>query len=1203
MAEQTETGTEQTSSSGSRPPEDPVTPVDAFILFNEREDAVPAIVEELSSRGITTYFWRRDIGIGQLWEEIERAKLSAATTVVIFLGSQGWGPFHRQLALEAQKNQKRTIPVLIGDPPAEAFEDADGVFKSRRYLDLRAQTPAALRALVDAIRPRERGQQLASIISSLVDGNEEQRSAVLQEVRKVTFVDRRGLSDRLRDQISNRFSPAQDTIFESDRDPKEIPSIRSWMLSVLIWTDAEYQPNRELILKHLDHAYETERNVRFWALAGLYQCHASYIEIAAEICIRDSGPEVARLASVIRNPDDPKLIDEFRSQLLSDNFEYGAWPILRVLRVVPIPILANDLCQILDRSAGSRPLAYDALYALANPPMAAEAAPILHKTPGIDNVIYIIVDVLRNSDAGATRQFARLLASFDPAEIEAALARAETGNPEALATIRSLRRHVRELALSPTTPRSSVAGFRPDTYDVKQDDLDIREDVQTLTAVMLAKDVPPPLAIGLFGDWGSGKSFFMDSMKAVAERIANDAAKKPNPAFCAEIVQIKFNAWHYADTNLWASLVSHILESLAQHVSPRETPEKQQARLVGELGSAKQVRSQIEDEQKITEKQIADRQGELQKLRLERGQKEIELRDLRLNDLQALFSENSALRTELKTALEEAGVPTALTSFSDLNQAVSEANSLRGRVTGLATGLFRSPKGLLIALLVAIVLVLPTIGYWFHQHFKSEFVFLGTVIAEIAAFIGGIATLLSKASGYVKTALDKVETAKQQVDKALAKKRETTTVKEAELQKQITTLKVQEEQVTSRLRAATEKVIDLERQIAALTESRSLARFLTERAKSDDYRKHLGVISTIRQDFEALTRQLIKPEETPGSNLRKVERIILYVDDLDRCPADKVVDVLQAVHLLLAYPLFVVVVGVDPRWLSHSLTTTYGALKGTGELSSDEDLWRTTPQNYLEKIFQVPFSLRPMTSTGYTKLIQGLFSPDARSEPSVQRQSPPAHASRPAHVPEPKQDQVNPPQTGTVPLPEIAGAEKPQDKQPAPDAPPEPALIIHDDALVIKTVERTFAARLYSLLPTPRATKRFSNTYRILKAPIPLGQLDAFEGTEHAPGTFQVPMLLLAILIGMPSEAAILFPRLFDRAAKGEDPVVDLEGLKIPGFEKDVPPAIREIARIVAESTFPHTPALFVEWFPRVSRFSFEIGRTIKPAFVSQNQT
>jgi hypothetical protein len=145
----------------------------------------------------------------------------------------------------------------------------------------------------------------------------------------------------------------------------------------------------------------------------------------------------------------------------------------------------------------------------------------------------------------------------------------------------------------------------------------------------------------------------------------------------------------------------------------------------------------------------------------------------------------------------------------------------------------------------------------------------------------------------------------------------------------------------------------------------------------------------------------------------RVERIILYIDDLDRCQADKVVDVLQAVHLLLAYPLFVVVVGVDPRWLSHSLTATYATFKATGSAavqgieegsskdadhaaSIDPDLWRTTPQNYLEKIFQIPVSLRPMTAGGYAELVQGLFSPAAPvlETPPIQPESAPPPASK-----------------------------------------------------------------------------------------------------------------------------------------------------------------------------------------------------------------
>jgi predicted KAP-like P-loop ATPase len=173
---------------------------------------------------------------------------------------------------------------------------------------------------------------------------------------------------------------------------------------------------------------------------------------------------------------------------------------------------------------------------------------------------------------------------------------------------------------------------------------------------MLAKEVIPPLAIGLFGDWGSGKSFFMDSMQAAAKLISDRAKKTSNSKFCAEVVAIKFNAWHYADTNLWASLVSHILESLAKHVSPLETPEDQQSKLVQQLGSAKEALSQIEGERNTTEAQIVKRQDELQSLQIKRGQKELELRDLRLTDLQILLAADPDLQGA-ETALEEVGVP------------------------------------------------------------------------------------------------------------------------------------------------------------------------------------------------------------------------------------------------------------------------------------------------------------------------------------------------------------------------------------------------------------------------------------------------------------------------------------------------------------------------------------------------------------------
>ena len=1176
--------------------------VDAFILFNEKEEGVASVVDELSNRGVRTYFWRRDIVPGASWVETENLVLASAKTVVVFLGSAGWGPTHRQLAVQAFELRKRIIPVLIGDAPTEALRDVGGIFVDLRYVDLRASDPgtaAAMNLLVKTILSDESSVQFDALVAELVNGNEEDRSAILQSIIGGAIADRRGLGNRLRDEIKNRYSPAHELLSSAVREPKVMPSIRSWMFSVLIWTDAEYVPNRDLILRHLDESIEDDRNVRFWVLAGLYQRRASYLENA--VARSDSAPEVKLLAQalvalVIKGSDNSDLIALFRKMLRSESFDDDVWPALRVLRILPVSPLASDLCNLLDHSVGSSPLAYDVLYALANPPMAKEAASILQTTPGIDKLLDIIIEVVRNADVGASRHFVNLLAAFDEVKIDDALDQVEARDTRTAALIRPLRLNLRELRRRPDGPRSHVAGYASDAIDVTRDDLDIREDVQTLTAVMLAKEVVPPLAIGLFGDWGAGKSFFMRSIKAAVEQISSGARQKSDSKFCTDVVSIEFNAWHYADTNLWASLVSHILENLTNFVSPPETLEQKKISLVQQLGSTKQAISQIKSEQKSTEQQIVERQSELQKLQLEREQKEVELRDLRLTDLQNLLRDDPELQRDLKSALDEVGLPVVLSSFSDLSQAIAEVNSLRGRITGLAVGLFKARNGWLVALLMLAIMGLPVLGYWIHQIFQSSFVLLGTLVAQAMVFVGGSATLLSRAAGYVKRNLEKVEDAKLRVDKALAEKRKIPTADELKLQEEIASLKAKEEQTGSRLRAATEKSIELEQRIVEL-EKHGLAHFLTERAKSDDYRKHLGVISTIRRDFEALTSELMRPPTSSDANPRRVERIILYIDDLDRCPAEKVVEVLEAVHLLLAYPLFVVVVGVDPRWLAYSLTSIYPVLKearagDSVEASADARMWRPTPQNYLEKIFQIPFSLRPMTEAGYSKLVRGLLAPADRQPVKPSPGSLRPSTSSPADSNTVDSENKSPDQS-SIRLPDIEPPVTP-DVVPGPrsEAARKNEFTIYEEALVIRPVEEAFAERLYRLLPTPRATKRFSNIYRILKAPIAVDQLETFEGIEHAPGSFQVPMLLLAILIGMPSEATVFFSGLFDRINKHGSPA-DLIAVDILNL---APSSLREkIYDIITDGSFPRSRVLFDEWLRRVARFSFEIGRTIKP--------
>ncbi len=212
---------------------------DAFILFNQREPGVEPIVKEVERRGVKAYYSPRDIEPGDDWAKVDSGRMTDARTVLVFLGAAGWGPHHLPLAVEALKAKKRIIPVLIGDPPADAFDAAGGLFRSRQYVDLRQPNEHEVDRLVKAIigdageaaqpeqseapsrEPVTVSPEIDRIISTIRDGNESQRADVLAQIRISKTIDRRALSERLRTEIEERFGPAAGGDFVSAiREPK-----------------------------------------------------------------------------------------------------------------------------------------------------------------------------------------------------------------------------------------------------------------------------------------------------------------------------------------------------------------------------------------------------------------------------------------------------------------------------------------------------------------------------------------------------------------------------------------------------------------------------------------------------------------------------------------------------------------------------------------------------------------------------------------------------------------------------------------------------------------------------------------------------------------------------------------------------------------------------------------------------------------------
>ena len=146
------------------------------------------------------------------------------------------------------------------------------------------------------------------------------------------------------------------------------------------------------------------------------------------------------------------------------------------------------------------------------------------------------------------------------------------------------------------------------------------------------------------------------------------------------------------------------------------------------------------------------------------------------------------------------------------------------------------------------------------------------------------------------------------------------------------------------------------------------------------------------------------------------------------------------------------------------------------------------------------------------------------------------------------------------------------------------------EVLEISRAESEFAQTLHMLVPTPRGAKRFANIYRLLKASLPRGELVAFQGTERVPGDFQLPMLLLALLVGQPALAGELFPQLLLRAREGQEDWWQ-SGWVADAITAEEARLRAQLDELVDAPYFPRSPALVVRWLPQVARYSFTTAR------------
>lgn len=134
--------------------------------------------------------------------------------------------------------------------------------------------------------------------------------------------------------------------------------------------------------------------------------------------------------------------------------------------------------------------------------------------------------------------------------------------------------------------------------------------------------------------------------------------------------------------------------------------------------------------------------------------------------------------------------------------------------------------------------------------------------------------------------------------------------------------------------------------------------FLKQFIKDSDDTDKFDLVRKFRDDFEKLLEK------------SKIEKLVIIIDDLDRCLPDRIIDNLEAIKLFLNVKNTAFVIGADPRIVRHAIEYRYKdkIIDGNAENTNDRIV-----NDYLEKLIQIPYNLPKLSDYEVETYITLLF--------------------------------------------------------------------------------------------------------------------------------------------------------------------------------------------------------------------------------------
>ncbi|HEX9924780.1 MAG TPA: P-loop NTPase fold protein, partial [Anaerolineae bacterium] len=144
---------------------------------------------------------------------------------------------------------------------------------------------------------------------------------------------------------------------------------------------------------------------------------------------------------------------------------------------------------------------------------------------------------------------------------------------------------------------------------------------------------------------------------------------------------------------------------------------------------------------------------------------------------------------------------------------------------------------------------------------------------------------------------------------------------------------------------------------------------LEEYFKRPDYQEKAGFLNQFQTDFKRVVELVTENGRWP---------LVIFIDDLDRCEPPKLVEIVEAINLLLDSRHCVFILGMDTRTVASSIEAKYKDMLQYLERDSSSQL--SFGQQFLEKIIQIRFRIPRATADTFRKFITGQLMAGSEGE-------------------------------------------------------------------------------------------------------------------------------------------------------------------------------------------------------------------------------